>query len=76
LQESPVQEGADVLIEEIFRHTSGAGGSRNIYGMADIDGNDTILSQTITAYRGYKNQKRETAHYQEINHTLNFSLLT
>ena len=46
-----VQEGADVLIEEIFRHTSGAGGSRTIYGMAYIDGNYIIASPTISAYR-------------------------
>ena len=30
LQELLVQQGADVLIEEIFRYTSGAGGSRSI----------------------------------------------
>ena len=65
-----MQQSADVLIEEIFRHTSGAGGSRNIDGMAYIDGNDKILSPTITAYRGHKNQKRQTVHYQVIKHLL------
>lgn len=63
-----VQQGADVLIEEIFRCASGAGGSGNIDGMADIDGNDKILSPTNTAYRGHKNQKRETVHHQGIKH--------
>jgi hypothetical protein len=56
LQELLVQKGADVLIEEVFRYASGAGSSRTICGMADIDGNDEIFSPTITAYRGYKNQ--------------------
>jgi hypothetical protein len=68
LQELLVQEGADVLIEEIFRYTSRTGGSRTIDGMAYIDGNDKILCPTITAYCGHKNQKRETGHYQVIKH--------
>jgi len=61
-----VQEGGDILIEEIFRYTSGADSSRSLDGMAYIDGYDKIISPTSTAYRGHKNQKRQTAHYQVI----------
>jgi len=68
LKKSLMQQGADVMIEEIFRGASGAGGSGNIDGVAYIDGNDKILSPTSTAYRGQKNQTGETVHYQGIKH--------
>jgi hypothetical protein len=68
LQKLLVEQGGDVLIEEIFRHTSGAGGAWTVYGMAYIDGNYKIPRPTITDYRGPKNHKRETRYYQVNNH--------